>query len=72
MKLVEFRKLTENLSDDVEINFYYVTESLVNIPLWIEFEDKENIQVDKTSQELNIKMESSEDLSLDLYHDDLI
>ncbi len=72
MKLGEFRKLTENLSDDVEINFYYVTESLVNIPLWIEFEDKENIQVDKTSQELNIKMESSEDLSLDLYHDDLI
>ena len=60
------------MSDDVEINFYYVTESLVNIPLWIEFEDKENIQVDKTSQELNIKMESSEDLSLDLYHDDLI
>ena len=72
MKLGEFRKLTENLSDDVEINFYYVTESLVNIPLWIEFEDKENIQVDKTSQELNIKVESSEDLSLDLYHDDLI
>ena len=72
MKLGEFRKLTENLSDDVEINFYYVTESLVNIPLWIEFEDKENIQVDKTSQELNITMESSEDLSLDLYHDDLI
>ena len=72
MKLGEFRKLTENLSDDVEINFFYETESLVNIPLWIEFEDKENIQVDKTSQELNIKMESSEDLSLDLYHDDLI
>ena len=72
MKLGEFRKLIENLADDVEINFYYVTESLVNIPLWIEFEDKENIQVDKTSQELNITMESSEDLSLDLYHDDLI
>lgn len=49
MKLGEFRKLTENLSDDVEINFFYETESWGSVPLWIELEDKENIHLDINS-----------------------
>lgn len=64
MKLGEFRKLTENLSDDVEINFFYETEAWGSVPLWIELEDKENIHLDINSQELNIKLESPEDFPL--------